>query len=103
MIIVAVEAVPAGSKPPAAVSVYISTGERHDFGAAAPLPTMTSSLQQGRAGGSAVMPKLAELVGPVLTLFCRTAIPMLRLICRSVLRTNLSPTVFFLEPRKSQW
>ena len=36
MVLVAVEAVPAGSKTPAAVGVRISKGERHDFGAAAP-------------------------------------------------------------------
>ena len=51
MFLVALEAVLAGSKPPAAVSVLISTGERHGFGAAAPLSTMTSSLR-GRVGGS---------------------------------------------------
>ena len=36
MILVAVETVPAGSKPPAAVSMRIYTGERHGFGTAAP-------------------------------------------------------------------
>ena len=36
MVLATVEAVPAGSKPPAAVSVRISTSERHGFGAAAP-------------------------------------------------------------------
>ena len=52
----------AGSKPPAAVSVRVSKGERYRFGAAAPLSAKTSS-QRGRAGGSAFMPKLVELVG----------------------------------------
>ena len=47
MVLVAVEAIPAGSKPPAAVGVLISKGERHDFGAVAPLPTRASSLEQG--------------------------------------------------------
>ena len=37
MILVAVEAVSVRSKPPAAVRVRISAGERHRFGAAAPL------------------------------------------------------------------
>ena len=37
MVLVTVEAVPAGSKTPADVGVRISKGERHDFGAAAPL------------------------------------------------------------------
>ena len=63
-VLVAVEAVPAGSKPPAAVSVRISTGERHGFGAAAPLSTRTPSLQQGRARGSMESsPKLFRHIG----------------------------------------
>ena len=62
MILVAVEALPAKSKSPAAVSVCISTGERHGFGAAAPLSTKTS-FRRGRAGVSAFMPKLVKLVG----------------------------------------
>ena len=33
MVIVAVEIFPVGSKPPMAVSVRISTGEEHGFGA----------------------------------------------------------------------
>ena len=51
VIIVAVEAVSAGSRPPAVVGLRIFKGERHDFGAAAPLPTRASSLEQGRVGG----------------------------------------------------
>ena len=51
MILVAVEAVPAESKSLAAVGVRIFKGERHDFGAAAPLSARASSLEQGRAGG----------------------------------------------------
>ena len=39
MVLVAIEAVPAGSKPPAAVSVRIPTGERYGFVAAALLST----------------------------------------------------------------
>ena len=64
MVFVAVDVSPVGSKPPAADVVRISKGERHGLGAAAPLSTGTSSLQ-GRAGGSAFMPKLVEVVfGP---------------------------------------
>ena len=48
MVLVAVEVVPVGSKPPAAVGVRISKGERHDFGASTSLPTRASSLEQGR-------------------------------------------------------
>ena len=52
------------TKSPAAVGERISKDGRHDLGAASPLSTTTSSLQ-GRAGGSAIMPKLVELViGP---------------------------------------
>ena len=47
MVIVAVEAVPVGSKPPAAVRVRISAGERHGFGAS----IRASSLELRRAGG----------------------------------------------------
>ena len=61
MILVAVVALPAGSKSAAAVSVCISTGERHGFDVAASLSTKTSLLRE-RAGGSAFMPKLFELV-----------------------------------------
>ena len=64
MILIAVEAVPAGSKPPAAVGVRISTGERHGFGTSAPLSIRVPSLQ-GRAGGSVESsPKLVKFVGP---------------------------------------
>ena len=64
MVLVAVEVVPPRSKPPGAVGVRISKGERYDFDAAAPLPTRASSLEQGRAGGPVKSsPKLVELVG----------------------------------------
>ena len=56
MVLITVEAVRKGSKPPAAVSVRISTGERQSFGASAPVSTRTSSLR-GRAEGSLVMLK----------------------------------------------
>ena len=63
MVLVAVEAVPVESMPPAAVSVRISTGERHSFGAAAPFSIMASSLQQGKAGDS--MESSPKLVGHI--------------------------------------
>ena len=47
MILIAVEVVPARSKPPAAVSVRISTSERRGFGAAAPLSTRVTSCNKG--------------------------------------------------------
>ena len=72
--LIAVEAEPAESKPPAAVSVRIFRGERHGFGAAAPSSTKTSSLQ-GRAGGLAFMSKLVELVGPGSTRFAEHLSP----------------------------
>ena len=48
MVVVAVEVLPVGSKPLAAVSMCISTGARHGFGAAAPLSIKTASLQEER-------------------------------------------------------
>ena len=74
VVLVALEAVSAGSKPPVAVRVRISAGKRHGFGAAAPLSTKTSS-QRGRAGSPAFMPKLVELVGPAWTLFAEQLSP----------------------------
>ena len=68
MVHVAVEAMPAGNKPPAAVGERISKGERHEFGAAAPFSTKTSSLQE-RAESSAFTPKLVEHIGSGLTRF----------------------------------
>ena len=56
MVFVAVELLPVGSKPLAAVVVRIFKGERHDLGAASPFLTTTSSLL-GKAGGSAFTPK----------------------------------------------
>ena len=68
MILVAVEAVPLGAKPPDAVHVHISVGERHDFGATAPLSTRTLSLEHGRAGGPIwSSPKLIRRIGSVST------------------------------------
>ena len=49
MVSIAVEAVPADSKPPVAVGVRISSSERHGFGASAPLSTRVSFLHIGRA------------------------------------------------------
>ena len=60
----ALKASPVGTKPPAAVNGRISMDGRHDSNAAVPLSTMLSSLQ-GRAGGPAFTPNLAEfVVGP---------------------------------------
>ena len=61
---VAVVASPVETKPPTAVGEHISKDGRHDLGDVSPFSTRTSSLQ-GRAGGSAIMPKLVELIfGP---------------------------------------
>ena len=55
---------PVGSKPQAAVVVRIFNDERHELGAAAPLPTSTSSPEQGRAESSVEPPpKLVEQSG----------------------------------------
>ena len=74
MVLVAVEAVPERSKLSAAVGVRISTGETHNFGAVAPLSTRASSLK-GRAGGSAFVPKMIELVGPLSTFLAEEPSP----------------------------
>ena len=64
MVFVAVEAVPAESKPTVAVHVRISTVKRHGFGAAAPLSTRASALEQGRVRGPVESsPKLARQIG----------------------------------------
>ena len=65
IVLIVVEVVPAGSKPPVADdSIRTSTGERRGFGASAPLMTSASFLHIERAGGSAILPRLVELVGP---------------------------------------
>ena len=74
MVLVAVEVLPAGSKPPVAVGERIFKGERHNLGVAAPFSTKMSSLQ-GRAQGSAFTPKLVKLVGPTWTLFAEKLLP----------------------------
>ena len=47
MVLIAVEAVPTGSKPPATVSVRVSTSERHGSGASAPSSTMAHPYNEG--------------------------------------------------------
>ena len=70
VVLVAVKASPVGSKPPTAVGEHISKGERHDLGAAAPLPTRALSLEQGGAGGPVESPrKLVEHIGSGSTRF----------------------------------
>ena len=73
-VVFAVEVLPGGGKPPAAVSVRISKGKRHDFSAAAPFSTKKSFLQ-GRARDSAFMPKLVERFGQTWTLFAEQLSP----------------------------
>ena len=76
MVLVAIKAIPAGCKPPATVDVRISKSERHDFGAAAPFSTETSSLQ-GRARGSAFTSKAVEVVEPFWTRFAKKLSPFI--------------------------
>ena len=68
MALVAVEAMPAGSKPLATVGVRISKRDRHYSGAAVPFSTETSSLQE-RARCSAFTLNVVEVVGPYWTRF----------------------------------
>ena len=63
MVLVAIEASPVESKPPAAVSERIFKDGEHDLSAAAPFSTTTSSLQ-GRVGGPAITPKQVEIFDP---------------------------------------
>ena len=74
IVLITVEPVPAGGRPPAAVSVGISTGERRSFGASAPLSTRAASLRES-VRGLAFMPKLVDLVGPAPTLFAEQLSP----------------------------
>ena len=70
MVPIAVEAVPVGSKLPEVVSVRISEGERHGFGAAAPLSTRAWSLEHGRAGDPVEsLPKLVRHISSGSTWF----------------------------------
>ena len=66
MILVAVEAVPASSKPPAVGGVRTFIGERHSFGASAPLPNRASFLQGGAGGSVESSPKLIRYIGSCL-------------------------------------
>ena len=66
MVPIAVEAVLAGSKPPAAKdSMRTSTGGRCGFGASAPSLTRASVIMHSSGTikrGSAIMPKLVKLI-----------------------------------------
>ena len=61
MFLVAIKALPVGSKPPVAVGEHISKDGGHDLVVAALFSTRESSLQ-GRAEGSAFTLKLVMLV-----------------------------------------
>ena len=69
MIFNAVEAVPTGSELPAAdKSIRNSMGGRYGFDALAPLLTRALPMHFSGARGSVIMPKLAKLVVPSMTL-----------------------------------
>ena len=70
MILIDVETIPAGIKPPAADnSMCIFTGEKWDFGVSVHLFTTASPMHfSGAKRGSAIMPKLGKHVGPSMTL-----------------------------------
>ena len=64
MVLSVIEAVSANSKLPAVdSSMRTSTGERCGFGASAPSLTRASSMPFSGTRGSAILPKLVELVG----------------------------------------
>ena len=80
------------SKPPAAVVVRISKGERHDLGAAAPFSTRTSSLQ-GRAVGLVFTPKLVEVrFGPGSTRLAENQSPCIA--CTALAAPSVRSRVF---------
>ena len=89
----ALEASPVGTKPPAAVDGRISMDGRHDVNAVAPHSTTLTSLQE-RAGGSAFMPKLVELVGPGSTR--RTEEQSPRIACAAVTAPSMRSRVLVL-------
>ena len=91
MVSVALEVLPVGTKPLAAVGERISKDGRHDLGAASPLSTTTSSLQ-GRAGGSAFTPKLVEIFGPGSTRWAEKLSP--RIACTAVAAPSVRSRIF---------
>ena len=102
MVLIVVEAVPAGSKAPVAVYVCISTSERNGFGASAPLSTRASSLywESWRIDYFAEAGRIRwAVIDP-----CRSVISALRSICCSVLHalTNLH-IWFYAFPRGETW
>ena len=83
-----------GTKPPAAVDGRISMDGTHDLNAAAPHSTTLSSLQ-GRARGSAFMPRLVELVvGPGSARRAEKRSP--RIACTAVAAPSVRSRVFVL-------
>ena len=65
MVLTTIEAVRAGSKPPAADdSIRTPMGGICGFGASAPLLIRAAPMHFSTAEGSAIMPKLVKLVGP---------------------------------------
>ena len=76
MVLVAVVAMPAGSKPAATVGERISKGERHNLGAAMPLPTRALPLEQGTGGGPVRSPpELVDHIGSGSTRFVEQLSP----------------------------
>ena len=90
MVLITVEPVPAGSKPPVAIRVRISTGERQGFDAAAPLSIRASSLAQGRAGGLVRSSRKLYQTHRVGIDLGKIVIPTYHLFCCNVLRTVAS-------------
>ena len=79
MVLIVVEAVPAGSKPPAADgSMRTSTGGKCGFGTSAPSLTRASLVHFSGAikRGSAIMPTLVKLVRPSSTIIAEELSPL---------------------------
>ena len=84
MVIVAVEVLLVGSKPLAAVSVHIFTGETHGFDAASPIYVNQDGIPARESGRFSFHTGTGRTWAD-LDPFCRIAIPIIRLICFSVL------------------
>ena len=95
MILIVVEAIPAGIKPPGANdSMRTFMGGKCDFDASVPLLTRASPMHfLGTKGGSAIFPKLVKLVGPS-SIQVEELSPCFAEICCSAPRTLASLRVW---------
>ena len=102
MVIVAIEASPVGSKPPAAVGERISKNGRQNLGAAAPLSTRAFYPEQGGAGGPVQSsPKLVEHIGSGSTRSAEQLSPCIA--CTTVAAPSVRSRAWCLRARLPPW